>query len=86
MSPSSDPDPIMNPLAWTVGQLVRPGRYIQILITVAYLTALGGIGITFVAGTFDFTTLSGVVGISLLAISFLTFFSLSMTLLGSGEA
>lgn len=86
MSPASGPDPLTNPLAWVVGQLVRPARYVQILIGIAYLTALGGIGIAFVADTFDLTTLPGVVGIGLLAISFLTFFSLSMTLLGSGEA
>jgi hypothetical protein len=82
MPPSRPNSPSL--LDWTVERLLDRNRRVQQLVAVASLAAFAGLGLTFTQRSFDPGSPAGTAGIALLAVSFLAFFSASLTILGAG--
>jgi hypothetical protein len=82
MPPSRSNSPSL--LDWTVERLLDRNRRVQQLVAVAYLAAFAGLGLTFTQRSFDPGSPAGTAGIVLLSVSFLAFFSASLTILGAG--
>lgn len=82
MPPSRPNSPSL--LDRTVERLLDRDRRVQQLVGVAYLSAFAGLGLTFTQRSFDPGSPAGTAGIVLLSVSFLAFFSASLTILGAG--
>ena len=81
-----DPDDgwLVSPISWVVDLLVDTDRRTRILLHLAYLAAIAGLGITALEGAFDPTSSAGALGVALLGVSFLAFFVASLLLITPG--
>jgi hypothetical protein len=82
MSPPRSDSPTL--LDRAVERLVDRNRRVEQLVGIAYVAAFAGLGITFTQRSFDPGSPAGTAGIVLLSVSFLAFFSASLTIMGAG--